>query len=60
LQLKVLELSASRNINDDGAEMLLECLSNIDELRLTDDNISDGMACKLKLRGREVGCIVTV
>ena len=55
-----LNLSENYEIDDEGAAVLLECLSNVEDLYVYDCNISPGMGDKLRERGREVGCDVNV
>ena len=55
-----LELHWNDEIDDEGAAMLLERLSNVEELYLFDCNISPEMMDKLRERGKEVGCDVDV
>ena len=55
-----LELDGNDEIDDEGAAMLLECLSNVEKLDVSDCNISPEMKDKLRERGREVGCDVDV
>ena len=45
-------------IDDDGAAMLLGCLSNVKRLGLRNLNISFEMQTELYERGREEGCEV--
>ena len=47
-----LDLSGNDEIDDEGAAMLLECLSNVERLLLDDCNISPGMKDKLRERGK--------
>ena len=57
-QMKELDLTYNESINDDGAELLLECLNNLKMLLLSNCNISRKMETKLEDRGLEEGCDV--
>ena len=56
--MKQLDLYNNEDIDDRGAAVLLECLSNMERLRLMDCNISFEMQTALYERGREEGCEV--
>ena len=56
-QMKHLHLGFN-DIDDDGAVMLLGCLSNVKRLTLRYCSISFEMQAKLYERGREDGCEV--
>ena len=58
--MKELALERNTDIDNEGAAMLLECLSNVEKLFLSYDNISSEMKDKLKERAEEVGCRVNV
>ena len=58
-QMVELDLSYNDEIDDEGAAMLLECLIKVERLELG-GSISPEMGHKLRERGREVGCDVTV
>ena len=58
--MEVLDLEGNDEIDDEGAAMLLECLSYVEELNVYGCHISLEMKDKLRERGEEVGCDVTV
>ena len=58
--MEKLNLEDNWNIDDEGAAMLLKCLSNVEELYLYGCSISPEMKDKLRERGKEVGCNVYV
>ena len=53
-----LDLIGNDEIEDEGAAMLLECLSNVERLDFLGCSISPEMKDKLRERRREVGCRV--
>ena len=58
LDLSRYAIGESDEIDDDGAAMLLECLSNVKRLRLYSSNVSFEMQTELYEREREEGCEV--
>ena len=52
----MLGLVSNKEIDDDGAASLLDCLKNIKALDLFDCNVSKDMKRNLKLRGKVQGC----
>ena len=56
--MKRFDLILKYKIDDDGASMLLGCLSNVKRLRLWSSDVSFEMQTELYERGREEGCEV--
>ena len=57
--MEKLDLSRNKDINDTGAEFLLDDLKNIKSLSLKNCNISNQMQIKLFERGCRDGCKVS-
>ena len=56
--MKRFDLILKYKIDDDGAAMLLRCLSNVKRLRLWSSDVSFEIQTELYERGREEGCEV--
>jgi len=58
--MELLDLEYNKEINNDVASVLMNCLNNVKDLRIGGCNISTAMKRKVLKRGEEFGCSIVI